>query len=1098
MIKNKETQSRLFDEIMELLPCCTLKDRRDIEPLIKSIRVKQEKDLGLMRKLKERASVSAMIVEKRLRSATGFTIDSRLPISFKKNDILETIRNHSVVIVTGETGSGKTTQLPKICLGAGRGTYGRIGCTQPRRVAALSVSRRIADELDATWGQEVGCKIRFSDETVPETRIKMMTDGVLLGEIQSDPELLEYDTIIIDEAHERSLNIDFLIGYLRLLIKRRKELKVVITSATIDTDMFARAFGNAPVIEVSGRLHPVEIRYLPIDEMCDNTEEYTYVDGTVEAVDQIMEESREGDILVFLPTEKDIHETRRRLDGRLHPCTDILPLFGRLTKTDQNKVFRPGSNRRIIIATNVAETSLTIPRIKYVIDPGLARISRYVARTQRLPIEPIAQSSAHQRAGRCGRVSGGICIRLYRESDLINRPKFTTPELLRSNLAEVILRMLSLKLGDINAFPFLIQPKPQAIKEGFQLLTELGAIDKDQQLTDQGQSMARLPVSPTVARMLLQAQQEGVLNEVLIIASAISIQDPRLRPIDQQQEADKEHKKFMDGASDFLTLLNIWKKFHKTFGRLQTQTAMRRFCRNHYLSYNRMREWHDIYVQLRRALRETDGFRSQTTVQVRKAHYDTIHRSLLSGLLSQIAEHKEGNIYTGTRRRTAMIFPGSSLFKPKRKRIDISSAEGNNQQEDNRSSSTWIFAAEMVETNRLYARTVAKFEPEWAAELGYHLCRPSYSEARWDKSSERVLIDEVLHLYGLQISRRSINYKNINPKEATRLFIQHALVKNDLRSSFDFIEHNRSIRQDAEIWLLQHRDAYRVDLDVTAFQFYEEQISRISSVADLNRFLKKTRSEKSNTLYMKFSDLTGVDVAERHRNDFPEYFSVEGERLPLKYACRPGQEDDGVTLSLPYEKVHLLVPEMLDWIIPGLLCEKIELLLRGLPRRKRKQLVPIPQTARIILAEINSATSSLTDVLTTYIERKYRIKIEPSDWSAKPMPDHLKTRVLLKGEDNRTVLSTRDPDRIRAEISDNRITVDSENWRRALEYWEQYDLRDWSIGDLPEKIDIGLSGSISLFAYLGLQADEDVVDLRLYRNQDEALEHTPIGLIRLF
>ncbi|MYG14814.1 MAG: DEAD/DEAH box helicase, partial [Gemmatimonadetes bacterium] len=477
--------------------------------------------------MKERADASVRLVEARLRSVTTVDIDPQLPISTRKYEILETLRGHQVVIVTGETGSGKTTQLPRICLEAGRGVYGRIACTQPRRVAALSVSRRIAEELGATWGREVGCKIRFTDETVAETRIKMMTDGMLLAEIQHDPDLLEYDTIIIDEAHERSLNIDFLLGYLRLLIRRRKDLKIVVTSATIDAAAFSNAFDQAPVVEVSGRLHPVEIRYLPLEDTRGEAEVYTYVDGAVDAVDGIMEEPGRGDILVFLPTEKDIHETRRRLDGRSYRHTDVLPLFGRLTNADQQRVFRPGNNRRIVVATNVAETSLTIPRIKFVVDTGLARISRYAARTrtQRLPIEPIAKSSALQRAGRCGRVSGGICLRLYSEADLEGRQEFTTPELQRANLAEVILRMLALKLGDVHAFPFLDPPTPQAVRDGFQLLAELGAIDRERRLTGRGRDMARLPVSPTVSRMLLQARQEGALQEVLVIASAISIQD---------------------------------------------------------------------------------------------------------------------------------------------------------------------------------------------------------------------------------------------------------------------------------------------------------------------------------------------------------------------------------------------------------------------------------------------------------------------------------------------------------------------------------------------------------------------------------------------
>ena len=1100
---------RLPDEIQKLLARCTLKDRREMERQLKKLCRARRPDYGRMRRLKERAKDSAALVEKRLRSGTAASIDSQLPIATRKKEILETLRNHPVVIVTGETGSGKTTQLPKICLEAGRGLYGRIACTQPRRVAALSVSRRIAEELGATWGREVGCKIRFTDETVPETRVKMMTDGMLLAEIQNDPELYEYDTIIIDEAHERSLNIDFLLGYLRLLIRRRKDLKIVITSATIDTAAFSNAFDHAPVIEVSGRVHPVEIRYLPLEETRGDAEDYTYVDGTVDAVDRIMEEPGRGDILVFLPTEKDIHETRRRLDGRSYRLTDVLPLFGRLTSADQQRVFQPRNNRRIVVATNVAETSLTIPRIKYVVDTGLARISRYATRTrtQRLPVEAIAQSSARQRAGRCGRVSGGVCLRLYSESDLRNRPEFTTPELQRDNLAEVILRMLALKLGDVHAFPFLDRPTPQAIRDGFQLLTELGAIDRERRLTGQGREMARLPVSPTVSRMLLQARQENALQEVLVIASAISIQDPRVRPLDQQEQADQEHRKFRNASSDFLTLLNIWKAFHDTFEHLKTQAAMRRFCRRHYLSYNRMREWRDIYVQLRRALRESGGFRGRPG-STGSAHYDAVHRSILSGLLSQVAEHREGNLYAGSRNRTAMIFPGSGLFQRRPGKEPGKNDRGGNQDERpgkegedghrrETAPSPWIVAAEMVETNRLYARTVARIQPEWAAELGRHLCRASYSNPRWDPDAERVFADETLHLHGLVVSRRSIDYGKADPAEATRIFIRDALVNDGLRTRYAFMDHNRRIRRVAETWLLQHRNAYRVDLDEAALQFYAERISRVSSVHDLNRLIKTVGTGEDLFLHMETRDLTGADDGQHLPEDFPEYFNLEGEPLPLQYACRPGREEDGVTLSLPRGMVHQLPLESLDWLVPGLLCEKIEALLRGLPGRKRKLLVPIPETARMIVEDIDPAGASLTGALAEYLARHHGLGIDPSEWPAESVPDHLRMRVQVTDEDGCAVLATRDPDRIRAEIADRAIAVESESWRRAAECWERYDLRDWTIGDLPDRVEIGLSGTVPRHAWPGLQADEDVVDLRLFRDRYEAYRETRRGLTRL-
>ena len=1120
-MRSKITASRTYepghhlpDEIRGLLAQCTLKDRREIKRQLK-MRGTRRGDHGRLVRLKELATASAGLVEKRLLAVlpgTSAPIDNQLPISSRKDDILAALRNHPVVIVTGETGSGKTTQLPRICLEAGRGVYGRIACTQPRRVAALSVSRRIAEELGVTWGREVGCKIRFTDETGDETRVKMMTDGMLLAEIQHDPDLLEYDTIIIDEAHERSLNIDFLLGYLRLLIRRRKDLKIVVTSASIDATAFSEAFGQAPVVEVSGRLYPVEVRYLPLEETRGDAEDYTYVDGTVDAVERIMAEPGRGDILVFLPTEKDIHETRRRLEGRSYRHTDVLPLFGRLTNADQQRVFRPGNNRRIVVATNVAETSLTIPRIKYVIDTGLARISRYASRTrtQRLPIEPIARSSALQRAGRCGRLSGGVCLRLYSESDLANRPEYTTPELQRANLAEVILRMLVLKLGDVHAFPFLDPPTPQAIRDGFQLLGELGAIDRERKLTSRGRDMARLPVSPTVSRMLLQAREEGALQEVLVIASAISIQDPRVRPLDQQEHADREHRKFRNGASDFLTLLNIWDAFHSTLEHLQTQAAMRRFCRHHYLSYNRMREWRDIYVQLRRSLRETGGFRGRAG-KSGSAHYDAIHRSILSGLLSQVAEQREGNFYTGSRNRSAMIFPGSVLFqrKPveKRKRDNPggrhgadAGKDGADGQRNGPGAASWIVAAEMVETNRLYARTVARIQPGWAAELGRHLCRASHTDPGWDGSGERVTVTETLHLYGLVVDRRTIDYKAVNSDDATRLFIREALVNDELRSHYGFMDHNRKVRRDAEAWQLKHRNAYRIDLDETAFRFYEERISAVSSVHDLNRLIKTAGKGNDSFLHMQTGDLTGAEEEpDRHgwKEDFPEYFNLEGDMLPLIYACRPGQEEDGVTLSLPRDKVHLLNPDSLDWIVPGLLCEKIEALLRGLPGRKRKLLVPIPATARKIAEDLSPTDTSLVDALTEYIARHNGIEIDRSDWASGTIPDHLRMRVLVTGEDGGTVLSTRDPERVRGEIVIRTDATESEDWRKAVEAWERYDLLDWPSGDLPDRIETGRSGSMPRYAYPGLLADDDVVDLRLFRDRHEAYRQTRKGLIRL-
>ena len=1094
MTTDSEGSSDLIADIDTLLPRCMIRDRIVIERQLKAGRRGRKPDRQMLQRLKDRAETSVLLLERRRTHRPEVSYPEELPLTARKDEILEAIRAHPVVIVAGETGSGKTTQLPKICLEAGRGLQARIACTQPRRVAALSVSRRIAEELDVTWGKEVGCKIRFTDETAKETCIKMMTDGMLLAETQNDPDLYEYDTIIIDEAHERSLNIDFLLGYLRLLLRRRSDLKIIITSATIDTTTFSKAFDDAPVIEVSGRVYPVDIRYWPLEEMGEGVQDYTYIDAAVDAVDTVLEEPGRGDVLLFMPTEKDIHETRRRLEGRSFRHTDILPLFGRLTAADQYKVFQPQRNRRIVVATNIAETSLTIPNIKYVIDPGLARISRYNARTQthRLPIEPIAQSSASQRAGRCGRVSGGICIRLYGESDLLGRLEYTPPEIQRANLAEVILRMLALRLGDIYAFPFLDPPGQQAIQGGFQLLAELGAIDGKQKLTNLGREMARLPIAPTVSRMVLQAQKEGALREVLIIASAISIQDPRVRPLDQQQQADQEHRKFMHKGSDFLTLLNIWNTYHDTFEHLQTQNAMRKFCRQHFLSYSRMREWRDIYTQIRRALREIRGFR----LSKEEAHFDAIHRSVLTGLMSNIAEKKEGNYYRAARSRDVMLFPGSGLFQRKPEK-DTKQKKVTKEDTNEKSTPGWIMAAEMVETNRLYARTVARIQQDWLVELGSHLCRASYKEPGWSSQAGRVLVTETLTLYGLQVGQARVGFHRVDPKEATAIFIREALVNDDIRTRHAFLEHNSQIRQQAEVWLMQHRNAHWFDLDEAVFQFYERRMDEVSSIHDLNRVVKSKRRDEPEFLFMHQKDLMDNQDLSVDPAAFPEYLTIEGEQLLLSYAYRPGQDGDGVTITLPYKLVHFIQPETLDWLVPGLLHEKITVLLRGLPKRIRKQFVPIPETAQRIAAHLEPTHASLQESLSVFVKQRYDIEIDPSDWTIDTLPDHLRMRVQVMGKDGMTVMEGRDFAELVETMKDRSGAKESETWRLEADKWARYDLENWSIGDLPERVEVGDTGALPVYGYPGLQVDDDMVNVHLFRDPDEAVQHTREGLMRL-
>ena len=1081
-------------EIRALLPQCMLQDRVRIEAQLQGW-LRGRRDPKVLTRLADQAARSAKLLDRRRRRRPKITYPEDLPLVAVKDEILQAVRAHPVVVVAGETGSGKTTQLPKICLEAGRGLAGKIACTQPRRVAALSVSRRIAEELGVAWGREVGCKIRFKDETAPETYIKMMTDGMLLAETQGDSLLHEYDTIIIDEAHERSLNIDFLLGYLRVLRKKRPDLKLIITSATIDTEAFSRAFDDAPVIQVSGRLYPVEVRYRPMEEVLEEGSEFTYIDALVQAVDEVVAASPRSDMLVFLPTEKDIHETRRRLEGRSYRHTEILPLFGRLTPADQQRVFSVGGRRRIVVATNVAETSLTIPGIRYVIDTGLARLSRYNARTQthRLPIEPISQSSAQQRAGRCGRVSGGICIRLYSESDFLSRPVYTQPEIQRANLAEVILRMLALKLGDVETFPFIDPPRPQAIQGGFQLLHELGALDEGRRLTRMGRDMARLPIAPTVSRMVLQAHKEGALREVLVIASAISIQDPRVRPLEQEAEADREHRKFVHKESDFLALLNIWNAYHDTLEEMKTQGSMRRFCRQHYLSYNRMREWRDIYVQIRHTLREIGGMRWNRE----DADYEGIHRSVLAGLLSNIAQKKEHNLYNGARGREAMIFPGSGLFQRKAPKVKRGRGNADDVQEK-AGTPGWIVAAEIVETSRVFARTAARIQPEWLSEVGAHLCRASYKDPHWNARAGRVLVTETLTLYGLQVRTQRVPYSRVDPKEATEIFIRSALGNDEVLLHHAFLAHNRQLRERVETWQMRMRHAQGLDIDEAVYAFYARRLEGVSSVHDLNRVVREKRQADSEFLFMKAADLVGELDVGFDRDAFPEYMEMDGEKLRLAYAYRPGEEADGVTLKMPYKLMYFVRPEVLEWLVPGLLEEKITHLMRGLPGGIRKQFVPVPETAREIAARLQPTHDSLLASLEAHILERYGVQIGRADWRAEDLPAHLRMRVEVQGEKGQTVTAGRDLGELVDSLDRQEAPAASKAWRQAVKAWEQEDLKDWTFGDLPERVEVTQIGGLPVYGYPGLRTEGKSVSLRLFRDRDEAQEATWTGLIRLY
>jgi len=1044
-----------------------------------------------------------------------------LPISARADEIIAAIRDHQVLILAGETGSGKTTQIPKMCLVAGRGERGKIACTQPRRVAATSVARRVAEELNVQFGREVGCKIRFADQTSGDTVIKFMTDGMLLAELQADPEMRDYDTIIVDEAHERSLNIDFILGHLRRLRLRRPELKIVITSATIDTEAFSKAFDNAPIIEVSGRVYPVEVIYSPLEEMGDKGE-LTYIDAAVEAVERVLHESSQGDVLVFLPTERDIREARDLIDGRRFPRVEVVPLFGRLTNAEQQRVFSPSQQRKVIVATNIAETSLTIPGIRFVIDTGLARISRYTpqSRTRRLPVEPVSQSSADQRKGRCGRVSDGVCIRLFAEQDYLDRPRFTQPEIQRSNLADVILRMKAFGLGDIEEFPFLNAPPAKGIRAGYALLHELGAIDDAGVLTDLGRELAHLPVDPTVGRMILQARNEKALREVLIIAAALSIQDPRERPLDLREKADAAHRRFNHPDSDFLALLAIWEDYHDEFERM-TLGKLRKFCTTHFLSFLRMREWRDVYAQLEEALRERAGF-AWTSIYdgVKKGQevkfalntpaYGAIHRAILSGLLGNIATRTDEGDYHAAHDRRVDVFPGSALFERKERKPPSGVRVPPPKPGAKPKVARWLMAAEIMETSRLFARTCARIDPHWVLDLGAHLLRVAHSEPFWNAEAGRVLVKERRRLYNLELETRSASYGKINPVHATEIFIREGLVGDTITWPFDFLAHNRRMREQTETILTRTRSSGYLNVDEAVYQFYARQITNVSSVGELVDFVRHQQTTKPKFLFMSEDDLRPPAELEHDAEAFPEALPVDNRVLPLAYAYQPGQESDGVTVRVSLAEAEALTPAALDWAVPGHLPEKVELMLKALPKDQRRDLIPLAETARKLTRELallsaRAEPPTLAAALAELLSPRLGVRIDPALWNDKPLPDHLRVRVEVLDTKDRVLCASRDLAEIQSQlhlrsrdVSKQAAVVDNNAWRTARAKWESEPAGEWKFGDLPEKIVVSEHHGVPVLAHPGLKVMAAGVAVRLFASPEEAAAATRRGLAQLF
>ncbi|HEX5276654.1 MAG TPA: ATP-dependent RNA helicase HrpA [Fluviicoccus sp.] len=956
-------------------------------------------------------------VAKRHAGLPEICLNDDLPVSARANDIIAAIREHQVVVVAGETGSGKTTQLPKLCLLAGRGRTGYIGHTQPRRLAARSVAARIAEELGSPLGEVVGFKVRFSEAINPDGYVKLMTDGILLAELTGDRYLNAYDTLIIDEAHERSLNIDFLLGYLRQLLDKRPDLKVVITSATLDVERFSRHFNNAPVINVEGRTFPVELLYRPISEepvKSDEDDSFEQLEdalprAVLAAVEECVEHGRRsgrpghGDILIFASTEREIRELAETLRKYGPQHTEVLPLYARLSLNEQQKIFHPtGKGRRIVIATNVAETSLTVPNIYYVIDPGFARISRYSyrSRVQRLPIEAVSQAAANQRKGRCGRIAPGVCIRLYSEEDFLGRPEFTEPEIRRTHLASVILQMHSLGLGDISQFPFVEPPDSRFSNDGVRVLEELGALDDDHKLTNLGRQLSRFPLDPRLARMIIAGAHNGCLDEMLMIVSAISVQDPRERPPEKQTQADQKHALFREPDSDFLFYVKLWRTFEEVRGDL-SENQRRQWAKTHFISYLRLREWKETHHQLLIVCKEFNLVRNSEP-----ANYETIHRALLSGLLAQIAHKGDDREFIAARNQKAKIFPGSILHKK---------------------SPPWVMASEVVETSQVYLRTVAKVEPEWIEQEGKHLLKHHVFEPHWEKGQGRVMAYEQLSLFGLIVNpKRKLSYEKVNPVEAREIFIRSALVEGDINLKAAFLKHNRQLVDDiTRVEDKVRRRDLLVD-DEVLYAFYDRLVPpTIANARAFDGWRHDEERKHPEILFLKPEDLLTGDSLPAI-DEYPDHLDISGLRLPLSYRFDPSAEDDGVTVSVPYTVLPQISAAALSWLVPGLLADKVEALLKALPKALRRQLVPVPDTVKFVLEKLEGKehSAALESVLSQILMQK-GLRVTTEDWrdALQQLPVYCRFNLRVVDEKGKTLATGRDLEELRIKFAGQKVTV---------------------------------------------------------------------------
>lgn len=1003
-----------------------------------------------------------------------YNYPEELPISSKRDEILQHLQRHQVVIVAGETGSGKTTQLPKICHQAFPNADGMIGCTQPRRIAASTVASRVAEEIRSS--ELVGYKIRFTDFTRPKTKIKFMTDGILLAEIRTDPQLRKYHTIIVDEAHERSLNIDFLLGYLKNLLPTRTDLHLVIASATIDTEAFAKHFDNAPVISVSGRTYPVETWYLPpqdddesLLELCDR------------AVQHIFRENRPSDTLIFLPTERDIRECCEMLTAS-QPNTLILPMYGRMAAIDQQRIFKPSSQVKIIVATNVAETSITVPGIRYVIDSGLARISHYnvSAKTTSLPVEKISQASCHQRAGRCGRIGPGTCVRLFDEEDYHKRDAFTVPEIQRSNLADVILRMIYYKLGDPGNFPYIDKPRPRAIREGYKLLEELGAIDRHRNILPPGKFMATMPVDPCISRILLEARKLNCLREIKIISAALALQDPRIRPVEREKEADDCHLQFSHPHSDFMVLLNIWNHCFNSESSF-SWSRLKKICKNNYLSFQRMREWYDLHEQLDRLLKKHVDFTDNSEAP----SYVQLHKSLLSGLARNLATKKQGKIYQGANQKELMVFPGSHQFLK---------------------SGGWIVAASFLETSRLYALTVATIEPEWIEETVKHLCTYQWTNPSWHKKTGQVVATETASIFGLVIlANRKVNFGKRHPRnqlEARQIFIQDGLVPGNLNGKYDFLQRNLDLIDSWRQTQAKLREKNILVDELAIASFYDRNLpAGVYDQRTLNRYLKK--SSDQSYLVMQESDVLLRKPEEQKLYDFPASILHGQLEIPVSYHFEPGSEKDGITFHLPFDRIQTISPHRFSWLVPGLLPEKISFLLKSLPKSIRKKLVPLNETVDRILDDLGEpSTTPLLSGMEQSILKHFKILIKRSDWTEN-LPVHLTPRFAvldnlgkeIQADRNLTLIIESLAANASSQITDSQTAViDS----KVQDKWQNSVYETWDFNGLPETIPLhSAHGTVVGFLYTALVAEGNGVRIAFMADRQSALQSCLQGNLHL-